>query len=227
MAPMAEPQSRSPWLDIPLADYEGHMSDPGIGQSRMLADQFAHLLEAHRPDSVAILGCAGGNGLDRLRADVTRRVVCIDINPQYIERLAARYAAVIPGIEVHVRDVEQPLGGIAPVDLIYIPLVFEYVDPGTGLRNLRAICRPGGILAAMLQLPCDHAAAVSESPFTSMRGLAAAMRLVAPAELAAAAAAAGFLPRSEGRVHLPSGKAFSIRVFDGPSQPGVDQLIRR
>jgi hypothetical protein len=30
----------NPWLHIPLADYEGHMALPEIGQACMLADQF-------------------------------------------------------------------------------------------------------------------------------------------------------------------------------------------
>ncbi len=35
----------NPWLDIPLADYEGHMSLPSIDQARMIADINAAYLE--------------------------------------------------------------------------------------------------------------------------------------------------------------------------------------
>ena len=35
---------RSAWLDIALADYEGHMAEPGIGQAEMLATQFGEFL---------------------------------------------------------------------------------------------------------------------------------------------------------------------------------------
>jgi hypothetical protein len=31
----------NPWLNIPLADYEGHMSLPAVGQAQMIAEQFA------------------------------------------------------------------------------------------------------------------------------------------------------------------------------------------
>lgn len=37
--------------------------------------------------------------------------------------------------------------------MIYAALVFEYLDIGRALRNLRSLCLPGGILAALLQLP--------------------------------------------------------------------------
>src|SRR5580692_4374755 len=52
----------NPWLDIPLEDYEGHMSLPAIGQAQMLADQLVLLIERERPTSIAVVGCAGGTG---------------------------------------------------------------------------------------------------------------------------------------------------------------------
>jgi hypothetical protein len=51
----------SPWLDIPLADYEGHMALPEIAQARMLAGELERAVRQHTPSSVAIIGCSGGN----------------------------------------------------------------------------------------------------------------------------------------------------------------------
>lgn len=39
----------SPWLDIPLADYEGHMAMPEIAQARMLADELESAVREHAP----------------------------------------------------------------------------------------------------------------------------------------------------------------------------------
>jgi SAM-dependent methyltransferase len=89
----------NPWLRIPLEDYEGHMSLPSIRQAQMLADQFERLLVRHRPTSVAIVGCAGGNGLERIEAGQVRRVVGIDINPEFIEAARARHARRLVGAE--------------------------------------------------------------------------------------------------------------------------------
>jgi hypothetical protein len=36
----ARESKTDPWINIPLGDYEGHMSLPSIGQARMLADEF-------------------------------------------------------------------------------------------------------------------------------------------------------------------------------------------
>ena len=56
----------NPWLDVPLADYEGHMALPGIAQAQLLSDEFERVLANFSPVSVAVIGCACGNGLDVL-----------------------------------------------------------------------------------------------------------------------------------------------------------------
>jgi SAM-dependent methyltransferase len=203
----------SPWLDIPLADYEGHMALPGIGQAEMLAAQFAGLLDKWSPTSAAVIGCAGGNGFDRVRVDVTKRLVGIDINPGYIRELAYRYAATIPGLELYVRDIQAPIEKIEPVDLIYAALVLEYVEPVAALRNLKALCRPNGILAAVLQLPSADLPPISESPFTRLKDLGAALHLVSPAVLVSCASDQGFTLHSTRNLRLSSGKEFAVQVY--------------
>ena len=110
---------RNPWLDIPLADYEAHMALPTVGQQRLIADQLDTLIGTYSPSSVAILGCAGGNGFDRLVRTSARRVVGVDINPDYIEQARRRYAGSIPGLELHIADIQSSASLFDPVDLIY------------------------------------------------------------------------------------------------------------
>jgi len=205
--------TRNPWLDIPLADYEGHMSLPAIGQAEMLADQFGILLEKYRPTSVAIIGCAGGNGLDRVCAETTKRVVGVDINPRYVEEASRRYAGRLPGLELYVHDVQGAGAGFEPVDFLYAALLFEYVALKPSLQMLKAACNPNAILAAVLQLPSQSVAAVSPSPFLSLRALEPVMRLVSPEALCIEAAHVGFSLLSSRHVVLPSRKAFAVLVF--------------
>ena len=49
----------SPWLSIPLEDYEALVALPAVGQARILAKQLAILIERHAPVSVARRGGAG------------------------------------------------------------------------------------------------------------------------------------------------------------------------
>ena len=55
----------SPWLDVPLADYEGHMSAAGVEQLGPLRDLFRLALDFTRPASVLVLGVAGGKAFDQ------------------------------------------------------------------------------------------------------------------------------------------------------------------
>ena len=82
----------NPWLAIPLDDYEQHMALPDIAQAQMLAEQLQQLVASYRPQSVTLLGAAGGNGLSSVDASVVRRVVAVDLNPGYVEACSQRFA---------------------------------------------------------------------------------------------------------------------------------------
>jgi len=203
----------SPWLAIPLADYEAHMALPEIGQADLLAAEFGAALAELAPASLAVVGCAGGNGFERISPQATRRVVAIDINPAYLATLTSRFADRLPGLETHALDIGADRMGIAAVDFVYAALLFEYVEPGQALRHLGALCRRGGTLLTVLQLPSASMAAISPSPYAALRALAPAMRLLAADELQAHAAAAGFELQSSRIAVSPAGKQFAIRRF--------------
>ncbi|PAS97967.1 MAG: methyltransferase type 12 [Candidatus Dactylopiibacterium carminicum] len=202
----------NPWLEIPLTDYESHMALPAIAQAQMLADGLVTALQRFTPDTVAIVGCAGGNGFDRIPAS-TRRVVGVDINPDYIAAASTRYGAHISGLELHVADIQAGPLPFEPVELLYAALVFEYVSLPTALRHLAQACQPGGHLISVLQLPAEQLHAVSPSPYRSLQTLPPLMRLVPPDELAASATLHGFTQEAEYTTMLDSGKAFATQVF--------------
>jgi SAM-dependent methyltransferase len=203
----------NPWLAIPLADYEGHMASPAVGQAEMLADEFEALLKSHAPEAVTLVGCAGGNGFDRAAQAGVTRLVGIDINARYIADAKARYAGTIPSLELHCADIQGDLPDLQAVDMVYAALVFEYVDVPAALKNMSRLCRPNGLLAAMLQLPKRGADAVTPSPFASLKELNSIMRLVPLRELSDSAKAAGFECLSQKTITLRSGKQFSLQLF--------------
>lgn len=204
----------NPWLTIPLEDYEGHMALPDVGQARMLVNEFEMLLKRYTPTSAAIIGCAGGNGFkEAAKAGVTR-LVGLDINPSYLADARARYAGSITGLELHCADIEGgDMPEVRPVDLVYGALVFEYVDIAKALTNLRGICLPGGILAALLQLPKKGMASVSPSSFVTLQELGSIMRPVPPDDFRNVAEGLGFGFISQKTIALESGKQFSLQLF--------------
>lgn len=204
---------RNPWLDIPLADYEAHMALPTVGQAQLIADELGSLVRAHSPVSVAIIGCAGGNGFDRVAGPGISRVIGVDLNPQYVEQARIRYQGLIPGLELHVADIQASEALFAPVDLIYVALVLEYVDVARTMGVLRDHCRPSGILAVLSQRPHEAVAHISPSQYASLQLLAPGMRLIARDELQRQARHAGFALERSRTATSSGGKRFRVDEF--------------
>lgn len=204
----------NPWLEIPLDDYEGHMALPSIEQAGMLADQFAHLIARYLPASVAVLGCAGGNGLDCIDPAKVTRVVAIDINPEFVKIVGERHSSRLNGLELYCADVQSESLQFEPVDFVYAALLFEYVDVSLALQSIKRNCRTRTVLATVLQLPSPGQPAVSPTPFKSLSALAPAMALVAPEYLKRRAIGAGFVSiGEESIIASPAGKEFCVQVF--------------
>ncbi|WP_225739490.1 class I SAM-dependent methyltransferase [Chlorobium phaeovibrioides] len=203
---------QNPWLNIPLSEYESHMALPRVDQAAMTATEFAAALSLFTPESVAVIGCAGGNGFDAIPAS-TLRVVGVDINPDYVSLTAERYMGRISGLEFHVADIQSDVLPFTPVDLIYASLVFEYVALAESLENLARVCRPGGHLVTLLQLPSATMEALTPSPYGSIQLLTPLMRLVPPSELASLAESVGFQLESSKTVTIKSGKSFVIQAY--------------
>jgi SAM-dependent methyltransferase len=203
----------NPWLKIPLDDYEGHMSMPAVGQAQMIAEQLDRALKRWAPTSIAVIGCAGGNGLDKIEARTVERVVAVDVNPDYIKRTRGRHAPRLQGLELVCADVQSESLIYDPVDLTYAALLFEYVGVLSTLKTLKRNSRPNAVLTTVLQLPHLTIHAISPSPYKSLGSLASAMTLVAPETLHHAAAEVGFSAVDSTVIELSSGKRFCIQNF--------------
>jgi ubiquinone/menaquinone biosynthesis C-methylase UbiE len=203
---------RNPWLDIPLPDYEGHMASPAIGQAALLAELFAEMLVTWSPESVAVLGCAGGNGFERVTPETTRRLVGIDLNPEYLEQARTRFAGRIAGLELYAGDLQTTDFGFSPVDLVYAALIFEYVDAAAALPRIRNMLCPDGLLVTVVQLAGEGIPEIGPSLYPSLASLASIMHLVLPKELRSVAARHGFRQIGE-RTAQAGDKRFQVQTF--------------
>jgi hypothetical protein len=206
----------NPWLAIPLDDYEGHMGSAAVQQSHTLAELFACSLRHTRPESVAVLGVAGGNGLDRISPDVTKRVCGLDINPHYLEAVRRRYGN-LPGLELHCADLANQAVQLAPVRLVHAALIFEHAGLEGCLRNALSMVAEGGSLSVVLQLPSPQSPDVSASPYASMQTLSGDFHLIDPAQLRGTLSGNGFRQVWETRYPLAGGKAFWMGIFERPA----------
>ncbi len=198
----------NPWLEIPLADYEGHMALPEVAQAAYLADTLERLVKDHAPQSVAVIGCAGGNGFDRLARLKVPRVVGADVNPAYLAEAKRRYSGSLQRLELVCCDIASGQCQFEPVDFIFAALVFEFAGVPSALVSLRRSLRPRGVAAAILQCPHASIGAITPSPFASLAKLAPILRLIPPEQFQQDAEQAGFAVRSSFQRVLASGKAF-------------------
>ena len=141
----------NPWLEIPLSDYEGHMSEPSVAQASLLADTLGRLVETYRPRSLALLGSAGGNGLDRVNRLVTRRVVAVDVNPSYLETCRNRYGKQFDTFEQIACDLSAGQPFEEPVDFVYAALILEYLDVYSFLDYVPSLVTSNGRIAFVFQ----------------------------------------------------------------------------
>ena len=132
----------NPWLHIPASDYETHMASSHVGQAAFLSDLFRRTLEQYPCGSVALLGCATGNGLEHVDIAKTSQVTAIDINPDYLRLTRERFGNAITGLETVAGDLSDMNLEQDAYDLVFAGLVFEYVKPevllSCGLNRMAA-----------------------------------------------------------------------------------------
>jgi Zn-dependent alcohol dehydrogenase len=160
----------SPWLSIPLEDYEGHMDSAGVRQLTVLAELFKCALDRCLPESVAVLGVAGGNGLEQIDCAATKRIVGVDINQRYLDEVQRRFGT-LAGLELHCLDLAERNFSLAPVALVHVALIFEHVGLGLALENALSLVAPGGRLSVVLQLSSGDEQGVASTSYTSMQKL--------------------------------------------------------
>lgn len=202
----------SHWVNVPLADYEGHMSAAGVEQLAPLADLFREALAQTNPESVAILGIAGGNGLEHIDPATTTRTVGIDINAEYLEVVAQRHPS-LQALELHHHDLAEKPIEIQPVDLVHAALVFEHAGTGQCLENALKLLNPTAHLSVVLQLPSDQQTGVAPTPYPSIQSLKQTFQHIDPAWLVQTLTPRGLHLEHEARHPLPSGKAFWHGIF--------------
>ena len=185
------------------------MALPHVGQAELLAEVLATALREHAPRSVAIFGCAGGNGFDRVPLDT--RLVGVDVNPDYVAVARKRHKKR-KGLELYVADVANDELPFEAVELAFAGLLLEYMDPRVALERIGKTLLPGGALVAVVQLASKRAS-VTPSPYTSLETLAPSMRLVSTAELVKAALAERYQLRAADVWKASGGKQFAVHTY--------------
>ena len=195
-----------------------------LDQLRVLSDLFAEALMVRRPASVAVLGVAGGNGLERIDSGLTRRVVGIDLQPEYLsavrERFGAEYAP-----ELRCIDLAKEMAVVSAVDLVHAGLFFEHAGTGLALENALAMVAENGALSVVLQLPSAQEKAVGESGVASIQKLKDEFKLIDPRAMHTMLQQRGLEPVWETQRQQQNGKAFWMGIFAYPDQEEASPAV--
>jgi len=202
----------NPWLGIPLEDYEGHMA--AAHQLSVLSDLFGEALMVRRPSSVVVLGVAGGNGLERIDGNLTHRVVGIDIHPQYLDAVRARFCE-LQGLELLCADLAHEKLHVEAVDLVHAALIFEHAGVEQCLENALSLVGTNGALSVVLQLP-GEVPQVSETAVASIQTLKEEFCLIDSHAMHALLHQRGLEAVWESQRQTPEGKRFWLGIFSAP-----------
>lgn len=196
----------NPWLQIPLEDYERHMSHHLVGQAMLLNALTKKYLEEIKPETALFLGIAGGNGLEHINNQITKSVYGIDINPDYLHAASVRYKHAIPSLQLLNLDIVRHSASICQADLIWVALVLEYTGIDKALAFSTNNMRKGGHLVVSIQSN-NNKPSVSPTGIESIKKAGEIFSIVDPDELLSKAAMAGYsLVRKEENL-LPNGKS--------------------
>lgn len=204
--------TNNPWLHIPAEDYENHMSAENVGQLQALNAITKSKLEHLRPISLAILGCATGNGFEHVNNQVTKLVYGIDINQQYLGVARERYANKIDDFRPLLADLNTDEVEVSDIDLTIAALVFEYLDLSVAIPKIKKIMACDGTLIVILQ----HAVKsdfVSDTNIESIKSLTSISKTISEFDFSAKAAKYGLIKINNETYNLNEHKAFKILTF--------------
>jgi hypothetical protein len=203
-------KSNNPWLDIPLNDYERHMSHHLVGQADLLNSLTKKYLEEIKPEVAVFLGIAGGNGLEHIDNNATREVYGIDVNQDYLDTAFVRFRNRISSLKLLNIDIAESSKSICEADFIWAALILEY----TGIEKALDFCenniRKGGHLVVSIQSN-NNVQSVSPTGIETVKKAGEIFSLVDPEILLNKAAEKGYRLIGKEENVLPNGK--SIKTF--------------
>jgi predicted TPR repeat methyltransferase len=200
----------NPWSVVQATDYERHMGPEGVDQLAPLSSLFQEVVLAAQPDRLLLVGCATGNGLEHVDPSVTRRIVGVDVNLQYLGIARQRFFHLGPRLELYNSDITAFRSAPAAFDLVHAALVLEYLHPEVLVRRVSEWLAERGTFSVVLQLAGGD---TPEAPSRAMQLISKATRLVPPEELTGLCEHYGLGLRRQREIPLKHGKRFWHGVF--------------
>ena len=153
----------NPWEEISLDDYEKHMSLDSVRQLQALDAIMKEQFAAYPVETAAVLGVAGGNGLEHIDTDKFRTVYGIDINADYLRTVSQRYTQLSGVLECRHIDLINEAEKLPQAQLLIANLLIEYI--GYGAFQRAVLQTAPEYVSCVIQINTDEEQWVSESPY--------------------------------------------------------------
>jgi SAM-dependent methyltransferase len=196
----------NPWLQIPLEDYERHMSHHLVAQSTLLDVLTKKYLDEIKPETVIILGVAGGNGLEHIDNKITKGVYGIDINQDYLDITFKRFKQKIPSLQLLKLDITRYPESICKADFIWAALILEYTGIDKALMFCKNNLQKDGHLIVSIQSN-NNIPSVSQTGIETIKKAGEIFSIVDPEDLLSKAADKGYKLMGKEENILPNRKS--------------------
>ena len=118
---------KNPWEEIPLTDYESHMSLDSVMQLQAMNEMMKAQFNTYPISSIMIFGIAGGNGLEHIQTGKLERVYGVDINSSYLHAVIQRYPELNGLLECLCINLIDETNKLPKADMIIANLLIEYI----------------------------------------------------------------------------------------------------
>ena len=153
----------NPWEEISLDDYEKHMSLDSVRQLQALDSIMKEQFSSYPVETAAVLGVAGGNGLEHISTDKFRRVYGVDINADYLRAVTQRYTQLSVVLKCLHIDLINEVEKLPQAQLLIANLLIEYIGYGTFQRAVLQTAPE--YVSCVIQINMNEEQWVSESPY--------------------------------------------------------------
>ncbi|WP_234117722.1 class I SAM-dependent methyltransferase [Clostridium hydrogenum] len=117
----------NPWEKVSIQDYENHMKLPSVYQLQKLSEIMKSQIYKYRISTIAILGIAGGNGLEHIDKSRIKTVYGIDINKDYLDTCKEKYRNLTDCLVLKKLDLSNISNDLPVADIVIANLFIEYI----------------------------------------------------------------------------------------------------
>lgn len=204
----------NPWENVSLSDYEEHMKSTGVSQLQMLNAIMKEQIRSFDARSIAVLGVAGGNGLEY--AGEKADVYGIDINQEYLDACAKRFSGM-KRLRLVRADLADTGASLPKTEFVIADLIIEYAGIDIFMAQLEKI---GPKRVSCVIQKNGGVSFVSKSGYEdSFEGISKLHADIEKEALAKSMKKAGFGISLEKAYALPGGKQFIRLDFEKQNMP--------